>query len=280
MPIAFPNSAVAHSAWYRYAAASSCPPAARLQPPLSSFPRGDILCRNVNSHALHCAYSGLYTSPRFIPSFEYPSMITFAVMKINETLLPYPPRRVIPSSKYCNKGKHRLIYRRSRHCTDHTISANLFSLSRRKSYPLLRVATNNSANIFIFCMHHSFRCTTKTKQTAPKNSPRYNAIMTTAPLPAKLSESHPQRQSKPPDRHADAEQKMCHDPDFRRKFRIMTHPDAEKANFATDSYPRHAISADSNQYGCARCVTIPKNSPKSESCYIYGGAETQTRPPQ
>lgn len=210
MPIAFPNSAVAHSAWYRYAAASSCPPAARLQPPLSSFPRGDILCRNVNSHALHCAYSGLlYTSPRFIPSFEYPSMITFAVMKINETLLPYPPRRVIPSSKYCNKGKHRLIYRRSRHCTDHTISANLFSLSRRKSYPLLRVATNNSANIFIFCMHHSFRCTTKTKQTAPKNSPRYNAIMTTAPLPAKLSESHPQRQSKPPDRHADAEQKKC-----------------------------------------------------------------------
>ena len=85
-------------------------------PPLSSFPRGDILCRNVNFHALHCAYSGLlYTSPRFIPSFEYPSMITFAVMKINETLLPYPPRRVIPSSKYCNKGKHRLIYRRSRH---------------------------------------------------------------------------------------------------------------------------------------------------------------------
>lgn len=63
---------------------------------------------------------------------------------------------------------------------------------------------------------------------------------------------------------------MCHDPDFRRKFRIMTHPDAEKADFATDSYPRHAISADSNQYGGARCVTIPKNSPKSESCYIYG----------
>lgn len=53
---------------------------------------------------------------------------------------------------------------------------------------------------------------------------------------------------------------MCHDPDFRRKFRIMTHPDAEKANFSTDSYPRHAISADSNQYGGARCVTIPKTA--------------------
>ena len=128
-------------------------------------------------------------------------------------------------------------------------------------------------------MHHSFRCTTKTKQTAPKNSPRYNAIMTTAPLPAKLSESHPQRQSKPPDRHADAEQKMCHDPDFRRKFRIMTHPDAEKANFFNRLIPpTRNFGGFEPVRGCTMCHDPEKQPNIRIVLHIRGCGNTNSAP--
>ena len=56
---------------------------------------------------------------------------------------------------------------------------------------------------------------------------------------------------------------MCHDPDFRRKFRIMTHPDAEKANFATDSYPPPTRNFGGFEpvRGCTMCHD-PEKQPK------------------
>ena len=72
---------------------------------------------------------------------------------------------------------------------------------------------------------------------------------------------------------------MCHDPDFRRKFRIMTHPDAEKANFSTGSYPRHAISADSNQYGGCTMCHDPEKQPKIRIVlHIRGCGNTNSAP--
>lgn len=55
---------------------------------------------------------------------------------------------------------------------------------------------------------------------------------------------------------------MCHDPDFRGKFRIVLHPNTQKADFAADSYPRTGIFGGFGPVrGYAMCHD-PKKQPK------------------
>lgn len=55
---------------------------------------------------------------------------------------------------------------------------------------------------------------------------------------------------------------MCHDPDFRGKFRIVLHPNTQKADFAADPYPRTGIFS---RFGPLRRHAMchdPKKQPK------------------